>query len=139
MPTRKAEPPPIAELYGEIYRVVRRIPRGRVATYGQVAELSGLPGGSRTVGRAMKLSTPQMRLPWQRVVGRKSRGAARVSILDPVGGAVQRMLLEKEGVKFSTAGSISLHAFGWLPAADSPARLANVPRGDARPKKRKRR
>ena len=74
----------------------------------------------------MKMSTPKLRLPWQRVVGKKSRGSARVSILDPVGGALQRMLLEKEGVTFSTAGSISLEVFGWLP-------------GDARPKKRRRR
>jgi methylated-DNA-protein-cysteine methyltransferase-like protein len=112
----KTNPDPAAQLFAEIYRVVRRIPRGKVATYGQVAELAGLPGGARTVGRAMKLSARASALPWQRVVGKRSHGTAKIAILDAIGGAIQRQLLEKEGVHFSDAGTISLAAHGWLPA-----------------------
>ncbi len=54
-------------------------------------------------------------LPWQRVLGKKSKGQGRVSILDPIGGAIQRKLLEEEGVAFSHSGGVSLTNFGWLP------------------------
>lgn len=105
----------VGRLYGQIYEVVRRIPRGRVATYGQVAELAGIPGGARVVGTAMRVSTPEMALPWHRVVGKRSATTAQVSIRDPVGGAVQRGLLESEGVELSRAGSIALARHGWVP------------------------
>jgi methylated-DNA-protein-cysteine methyltransferase-like protein len=80
-----------------------------------VAELAGIPGGARVVGTAMRVSTPEMGLPWHRVVGKRSATMAHVSIRDPVGGAVQRGLLESEGVELSRAGSIALAGFGWLP------------------------
>ena len=134
MGASKSDDESAAELFSEIYRVVRRIPRGKVATYGQVAELAGLPGGARIVGRAMKLSAPA-RVPWQRVVGKKSRDAAKVNILDPVGGSVQRLLLEAEGVKFSDAGSISLARHGWLDGSRKTKRRG--PR-KAAPRRRKR-
>ncbi len=105
----------IASLYAQIYRVVRRIPRGKVATYGQVAELAGMPGAARAAGRAMSACPAELGLPWQRVVGKRSRTTAGVSIHDPIGGATQRALLEAEGVVFSKAGSISLARHGWLP------------------------
>jgi len=117
----------VARLYRAIYAVIRRIPRGAVATYGQVAELAGLPHGARVVGYALRISTPAMGLPWQRVVGKRSRGTAAVSILDPIGGAVQRGLLEKEGVRFSTSGGISLADHGWLPAAPPRRRRGRKP------------
>lgn len=104
----------IARLYADIYQVVRRIPRGRVATYGQVAELAGRPGAARVVGAAMRLSSGQG-VPWQRVVGKHSRRRGRISILDPVGGASQRSLLEGEGVAFTDRGLIRLDRYGWLP------------------------
>ncbi len=104
------------ELYGRIYAVVKRIPRGTVATYGQVAELAGIPRGGRVAGAAMKVSGRRKRgLPWQRVVGRRSRTMAQVNIHDPVGGAIQRELLEREGVSFTDTGGIRLREFGWLP------------------------
>lgn len=104
----------IARLYADIYAVVRRIPRGCVATYGQVAELAGRPGAARAVGAAMRLSTGQG-VPWQRVVGKHARRRARISILDPVGAASQRALLEAEGVELTDRGLIRLEDFGWLP------------------------
>jgi methylated-DNA-protein-cysteine methyltransferase-like protein len=101
----------VARLYGEFYAVVRRIPRGRVLTYGQVAELAGHPGAARAVGAAMRASTGHG-LPWQRVVGAHARGLARIAILDPIAGSVQRALLEGEGVVFTPAGHIPLSRFG---------------------------
>jgi methylated-DNA-protein-cysteine methyltransferase related protein len=86
-----------------------------VATYGQVAELAGIGRGARVVGTAMRVSTPDMGLPWQRVVGKRSQTTASVSIHDPVGAAIQRGLLEDEGVEFTRAGNIALARFGWLP------------------------
>ena len=97
--------------------MVRRIPRGRVLTYGQVAELAGHPGAARAVGAAMRASSGRG-LPWQRVVGAHARGLAKVAILDPVGGSVQRALLEREGVAFTPAGHIPLARFGSLSARD---------------------
>ena len=106
----------IDRLYREFYAVVRRVPRGRVVTYGQVAELAGHPGAARAVGAAMRASTGRG-LPWQRVVGKHARNLGRVAILDPVGGAVQRGLLEREGVTFTAAGYIRLDRFAWVEPA----------------------
>ena len=106
----------VAKLYRAIYAVVRRIPAGRVATYGQVAELAGIPGGARVAGAALKVSGPGDRLPWQRVIGKAGRVRGRIAIHDPVGAAIQRDLLEREGVAIGESGLIALDAFGWLPA-----------------------
>ena len=115
------------KLYQAIYAVVRRIPRGKVATYGQVAELAGIPGGARVAGAAMRGSGKEHRLPWQRVVGK--RGAAGViAILDPIGGAVQRQLLEAEGVEVGDRGTIPLVRYGWLPVS-KPGATASRGRG----------
>jgi methylated-DNA-protein-cysteine methyltransferase-like protein len=110
----------VRALYRSIYAVARRIPVGHVATYGQVAELAGIPGGGRVAGAAMKMSKPTDRLPWQRVVGKAGKTRARVQIHDPVGAAIQRQLLEDEGVTISETGLIDLGVYGWLPAS-SPA------------------
>src|SRR5215475_2700381 len=109
----------VAQLYRSIYAVVRRIPTGRVATYGQVAELAGLPGGARVAGAAMKTSKPADRLPWQRVIGKASKLRGRIAIHDPVGAAVQRNLLEAEGVTIGDTGLVALDVFGWLPTGGS--------------------
>ena len=106
----------VAQLYRAIYAVVRRIPAGRVATYGQVAELAGIPGGARVAGAAMKTSQPSDRLPWQRVIGKAGPNRGRIAIHDPVGAAVQRQLLDDEGVAVGDTGLIALDRYGWLPA-----------------------
>jgi methylated-DNA-protein-cysteine methyltransferase-like protein len=107
----------VQRLYRTIYAVVRRIPRGRVATYAQVGLLAGLPRGGRVVGRALKVSGRVVRLPWQRVIGKRGPGTGKISIHDPVGAAIQRKLLEAEGVAVGDTGSISLARYGWRPAA----------------------
>ncbi len=108
------------ELY---YRVIRRIPRGRVATYAQVALLAGRPRAARHVGFALAaLRGTRHRIPWQRVVGKRSARWAAISILDPVGAAVQRDLLEREGVRFDQGERVALEEFGWRPRRRGPAR-----------------
>ena len=92
--------------YQRIYRVIRRIPRGRVATYGQVAELAGLEGRARQVGYALHNSPPG--LPWHRVINAQGRISARAS---SDWGELQRNLLEAEGVKFDSDGRVDLKKF----------------------------
>ena len=106
----------VRALYRRIYAVVRAIPRGQVATYGQVAELAGIPGGARVAGAAMKTSTPAQRLPWQRVIGKAGRLRGRIAIHDPVGAALQRELLEREGVAVGDTGLVALDRYGWITA-----------------------
>lgn len=83
------------------------IPRGRVASYGQIATLAGLPGRARLVGRVLSHLPPGSEVPWQRVVN--ARG--EISLPDDAG-ARQRRLLESEGVSFSASGRIDLRRFG---------------------------
>lgn len=91
--------------------MVRRIPRGRVATYGQIAKLAGLAGHARQVGYALHALTSATALPWQRVIN----ASGAISLHPMNGGVSQRILLEKEGVRFDARGRVSLVKFGWRP------------------------
>lgn len=100
--------------YQRIYAVVRRIPVGRVATYGQVATLAGLDGHARQVGYAMHALPEHTTVPWHRVINAKGE----VSLRGIQGTDVrQRFLLEEEGVEFDWRGRVSLQRFGWKPRA----------------------
>ena len=103
--------PPDTPLYQRIYAVVRQIPRGRVATYGQVAQVVG-GCSARLVGYAMAAlrSGDHPDVPWQRVINR----GGKISILDPFGKYVQRQILEEEGVVFNKNDQIDFEEFGWL-------------------------
>src|SRR5215475_5985501 len=122
----------VAQLYRAIYAVVRRIPAGRVATYGQVAELAGIPGGGRVAGAALKVSSRVDRLPWQRVIGKAGPNRGRIAIHDPVGAAVQRQLLDMEGVEIGDSGLVALDRYGWLPADSSRRRGRSATAGSGR-------
>ena len=90
--------------------MIRRIPRGRVATYGQIARLAGLPGHARQVGYALHALPASTALPWQRVVN----ASGGISLRSANGAAIsQRILLEREGVVFDARGRIALARFGW--------------------------
>ncbi|HZT81153.1 MAG TPA: MGMT family protein [Gemmataceae bacterium] len=111
---------PPSDTYARIYAVVRRIPRGRVATYGQVADLAGLPGHARQVGYALHALLEHSRVPWHRVIN--SQG--RVSLRSQSGShQLQRFLLEAEGVRFNTEGRVSLSQFRWRPRGRRPPAL----------------
>ena len=98
--------------YEKIYAVVRRIPRGRLATYGQVAGLAGLPGHARQVGYAMAALPSGTAVPWHRVIN-----AAGMVSRRRVPGAelTQRQMLEKEGVRFDARGRVRLEKLRWKP------------------------
>jgi methylated-DNA-protein-cysteine methyltransferase-like protein len=96
--------------YTRIYRVVRRIPRGRVATYGQVAELAGLPGHARQVGYALHALPPGSTVPWHRVVN----ASGGVSLRSEAGHDLeQRLRLDAEGVGFTARGRVVLEKYRW--------------------------
>jgi len=106
-----------AEHRRRILAVVARIPRGRVASYGQVAALAGLPGRAREVGRVLASLAEESRAPWQRVVNAAGRVSPRGLFGDE---AHQRRLLEAEGVRFDSRGRIDLDRQGWDPRPESP-------------------
>jgi methylated-DNA-protein-cysteine methyltransferase-like protein len=95
------------ERWRAIWNAVASIPRGRVATYGQVAVAAGLPGRARLVGRALAGLPPNHDVPWHRVVN--SRGEISLS---GSAGSEQRARLTREGVAFRPNGNIDLRAFG---------------------------
>jgi methylated-DNA-protein-cysteine methyltransferase-like protein len=97
-----------------VYAVVRRIPAGRVATYGQVARLAGLGPNARQVGYALHVLPENSGVPWHRVIN--ARGEIS---LGPLGGAdvTQRLRLEREGVRLDARGRTDLTLFGWKPLA----------------------
>lgn len=97
-----------------IYAVVRRIPRGRVATYGQVATLAGLGGHARQVGYALHALEPGSRVPWQRVINAQGRVSARSA---PGFDGIQRRLLEREGVVFDSNDRADLERLRWRPCS----------------------
>ena len=99
----------MSESYERIYRVVRRIPRGRVATYGQVARLAGLSNHARLVGYALH-ALAREDVPWQRVINARGE-VSRRGVDGP--DELQRELLEDEGVAFDLRGRIDLSRFGW--------------------------
>jgi methylated-DNA-protein-cysteine methyltransferase-like protein len=100
-----------ADSYQRISKVILKIPRGRIMTYGQVAEDAGLGRAARLVGYA--LHTLYVFVPWHRVLGKRSAGIAHVSIKDAEFGARQRILLEKEGVRFTASAGVSLEKYGF--------------------------
>jgi methylated-DNA-protein-cysteine methyltransferase-like protein len=96
--------------YARIYAVVRRIPEGRVATYGQVAELAGLPGHARQVGSALHALPASTAVPWHRVVNASGGVSCRRS---GGGELTQRRRLEAEGVGFDLRGRVKLERVQW--------------------------
>lgn len=97
--------------WSRFYAVVRRIPRGRVATYGQVAALAGRPGHARQAGYALHALGEHTTVPWHRVVN--AQGRLSLARLGPEAGFEQRFRLEREGITFDARGRVPLARFGW--------------------------
>ncbi|HEY6930764.1 MAG TPA: methylated-DNA--[protein]-cysteine S-methyltransferase [Thermoanaerobaculia bacterium] len=104
------------DTHGRIYSVISRIPRGRVATYGQIARLAGMPGQARLVGYALSALPDCLPVPWHRVVNARGEVSARSG-----GGGgmevVQRLLLKRECVRFGPRNRIRLEIYRWRPRA----------------------
>jgi methylated-DNA-protein-cysteine methyltransferase related protein len=114
-PTRKL--PRTAATQGDeavaaICAVIRRIPKGWVATYGQVAAMAGLPRRARLVGRVLQELDPKSDVPWHRVVNAK--GEVSRSLSRNGSDALQQRLLKKEGIKFDGRNRFDLERFRWL-------------------------
>jgi methylated-DNA-protein-cysteine methyltransferase-like protein len=98
--------------YQRIYNLVRRIPSGRVATYGQIATLAGLAGHARQVGYALHALPESSTVPWHRVVN-ATGGISRRATLGAE--LVQEQLLAREGVRLDARGRVDLRQVRWVP------------------------
>ena len=105
--------PHLGDAYRRIYAVVSRIPRGRVATYGQVAMLAQLQGRARLVGYALNALPEGSGVAWHRVINARGQISER-SDGGPAG-RLQRLRLERERVRFASVGRIALERFRWRP------------------------
>jgi methylated-DNA-protein-cysteine methyltransferase-like protein len=98
--------------FDQVYVVVRQIPRGKVASYGQVAALLGYPRAARTVGWALAAlrENSEPDVPWQRVINSQGRVSIRNLEHAP---EEQQMLLEAEGIEFNAQGKVDWKRYGW--------------------------
>ena len=104
----------MAEGWSRVYILVKRIPKGRVMTYGQLARATRLPGGARAAGRAMAATPRGQAIPWHRVLA----AGGRIVVREPFG-SLQRRLLESEGVRLVN-GHVPLAEHLWTPPTQSP-------------------
>jgi len=98
--------------YPKIYDIVRQIPYGQVATYGQIADLAGLVGKARVVGYALFRVTTDTKIPWHRVIN--ARGEVSRSSLRDCNDDLQLLLLKAEGIEF-VKGRLDLKKYRWQP------------------------
>ena len=104
-----------AALVKLVWATVKRIPRGRVATYGQIAALAGMPRHARQAGYALVAMPANMKIPWHRVINAQGRISLRLKHWDSGSDELQRILLEAEGVIFDSSGRVDLKRFRWEP------------------------
>ena len=96
--------------FDQVYRLIKKIPSGRVATYGQIARMLGNPSWARTVGHALHALPEGSGVPWQRVINAKGQ----ISLSHhQFGYQIQKSLLQQEGVLFDQDDRIDLIRFGW--------------------------
>ena len=101
--------------FEKVWRIVEKIPRGKVATYGQIAYMLGNPRAARTVGWALHSMPKDRDIPWQRVINSRGRISTDCGEHDP---GVQRMLLESEGIQFDEKGFVDLRVYQWRARMD---------------------
>ena len=111
MARRKA---PGSSRWQAFYEVIARIPRGQVATYGQIAALAGHRGQARQVGYALAATPEGLDLPWHRVINAQGRVSPRAHGKFH---EFQEELLRREGIAMES-GRIDLSRYGWDPEAD---------------------
>ena len=104
-----------AEIYALVWATVKRIPRGKVATYGQIATLVGMPRHARQAGYALAATPENLKIPWHRVINAEGRVSLRLKQWNSGSDDLQRILLEAEGVSFDRSGRVDLKRFRWQP------------------------
>ena len=104
-----------AARYDLVWATVKRIPRGKVATYGQIAALAGMPRHARHAGYALAATPENMKIPWHRVINARGRVSLRLKHWGSGNDDLQRILLEAEGVNFDGSGRVDLKKFRWEP------------------------
>ncbi len=110
--SKPKDPKENSPLYETIYAMVRQIPAGQVATYGQIADLVGLYGRARVIGYALfRAAAPESEIPWQRVINAK--GMVSKSPMREGSDELQRILLEQEGIVFDAQERIDLKKYQW--------------------------
>jgi methylated-DNA-protein-cysteine methyltransferase related protein len=108
----------VPNFYAKVYSLVAQIPPGKVTTYGSIARWLGHPSAARAVGYALHALPTGSDIPWQRVINASGRISSRCNKHYE---AIQRALLETEGVRFDPYGNVDLQRFGWQgPAAKQP-------------------
>ena len=118
MRSARANAGDMPNFYAVVYRLVAQIPRGKVTSYGQIARWLGHPSAARAVGYALHALPAGSDIPWQRVINAAGRISSRC---DRHFEAIQRALLEAEGVRFDSYGNVNLQRFGWLgPSVTEP-------------------
>jgi len=103
----------LTSTHARIYATIRRIPYGKVASYGQIARLAGMPRHARLVGYALHRLPNASNIPWHRVVN--ARGDLSLAHAGRASGIEQRLRLEREGVPVNAAFRVSMARFGWRP------------------------
>ena len=93
----------------QVIKIIKRIPAGKVATYGQIATLAGNNKAARQISRILHSSSGKYELPWHRVINRKGK----ISLNPGDGYELQKMLLENEKIQFDENDRIDLSRFGW--------------------------
>ncbi len=109
METRKEQKPEAALLSQRIKDIIRKIPKGKVAAYGQIAAMAGNPLAARQVVRILHSSSRKEKLPWHRVINSKGR----ISLQPGFGYEEQKNLLVKEGIEFDDDDTIDFEQFLW--------------------------
>ncbi|NQT25208.1 MGMT family protein [candidate division KSB1 bacterium] len=100
----------LSETYSKIYDAIKCIPYGKVATYGQIAEVAGLQGQARLVGYALFSLPEDMDIPWHRVINAKGEISG---LPDPDWRNIQKGLLEAEDIQFNKDGRVDLKVYRW--------------------------
>ncbi|AZZ36429.1 DNA methyltransferase [Bdellovibrio sp. qaytius] len=118
-----------------VIKMVAKIPKGKIATYGQIAKISGNAGGSRGVAWILHACSKKYKLPWQRVINSQGKISFDKSTKEYKN---QKNLLIKEGIQFSDTGTVNLKTFQWgkktAPKRKIPASISGASVSKVKPK-----
>lgn len=97
--------------YQKVIELIKKVPHGKVTTYGTIATMAGSPRSARIVGGILHAMTEKEDLPWQRIINRDGYLSIKSGLIDLK--KLQRQLLEEEGVEVSDEFVVDLNRFGW--------------------------